>query len=182
MLQRDPTIPYFQPRPGQYRPPQPDKYPLNRLSMPQTGLILRIVAGCLIIGAIWGSLVHYFGPVSTVQAYMQASLVAADGHAAYSILCPEAQATVTQSQMQAYLDTFRLDPALANASIAALTHTLVDESFFREAHVRVSGSASVDDRAKKVVAFGDPAKNVLIVQASGLGWCLTDSNLTVSSP
>jgi hypothetical protein len=181
LIQRDPTIPYFQPLPGRYRPPQPDKYPLNRLATPRIGLILRVVAGCLIIAAIWGSYVHYTGPTSTLEAFMQASLVADDGHTAYSFLCPEAQAKVTQSQVQAYLDTFKVDPALANASIGALTYTMVDENFFREAHVRVSGDATVDDRAKNVVAFDDPTKNLLTLQSAGIGWCLTDGNLTISA-
>jgi hypothetical protein len=177
---RDPTFPSAWPLPGRYQPPQPDQHPLNRLATPQLGLILRVVAGLVIIGAIWGSLVHYFGPTSTVQAFMQASLVSADGHTTYSMLCPQAQAKVTQSQVQAYLDTFKVAPQLA--SNLDLTYTLVDENVFGDAHVRVTGGAFVDERAKNVVAFDDPAKNLLTLQTSGLGWCLTASNLRITAP
>ncbi len=181
MYYRDPTLAAGQPMPGRYHPPQPDKYPLNRLTTPRTGLILRIVGGVLIVAAIWGSLVHYFGPTSTVQSFMYATLVTADGHATYSMLCPQVQAKVTQAQVQAYLDTFKVPPPDALAT-SDLTYTLANENFFGDAHVRVTGDAYVDTRAKYLVAYDDPARNLLTLQASGLGWCLTKTNLTVIAP
>lgn len=154
--------------------------PPARKRKSRAGLIVGLVVVALLIAVAGVAVLHYFGPVSTVQAFFKASLVSYDGQSAYATLCPEAQAKLSESQLQATLD--RAKSIESPWNLANVTYTLVDENLFGDAHVRIGGSATATVNGQlQTFNFNLPDKDIFTLHSAGLGWCLTDTNLTLTS-
>jgi hypothetical protein len=184
MIPPDLTGPYFQRHPEVYQPPKPDTSGHPKTAPQPTkkrikGLLIDLLIP-LILLAGWGAVAHYLGPEGAAQSFVDASYRTFDAYSAYSALCPEAQASMTQSRLQTDLDQRRA--AFGPANIAGVRFTIVDSNFFAEAHVLVDGAATIGDIATgQVIAFGDPTSDVLTLHASGIGWCLMATNLPLST-
>ncbi len=176
--------PYLQRRPEVYQPPQPDTTGRPK-SAPQSkkrrikGLLIDLLIP-LILLAGWAAVAHYLGPEGPAKTLVDASYRTFDAHSAFSALCPEAQASIPLSRLQADLDQRRA--TLGPANISGVRFTIEDSNYLTEAHVLVDGAATIGDIATgQVIAFGDRTKDVLTVHASGLGWCLTADNLPLAT-
>lgn len=182
MIQRDPTIPFFQPMPGRYVPPKPDtsgrpkSAPQSWPRRPRATLIYTVVALVLLVAG--AAVVHYAGPTEQAQSFVDDAYRTLDARAAHDLLCPDAQATIGEAQLQSEFDQHRGE---GPANLASVIFNLVSEDFFGEAQVAVGGVAILGSADQPQYLSFDPDKNLLTLRSTGLGWCLTASNLPLST-
>jgi hypothetical protein len=108
-------------------------------------------------------------------------LVTFDIPSAYALLCPDVQAQYPESQMQAAMDTYTASYSVANMS--HLTYTLVGESL-TTAQVRWGGSYTVNYQGQGITfhLHDTPQHtNIYTLDASGLGWCLSQDFIRTAS-
>jgi hypothetical protein len=163
---------YGQPSQQPYVYPPP---PTNT-TQPKRGLIVGIVAAVLVVAVVAVGLIHYFGPTGTVSGFLNDIYIAHNASSAYSRLCSDAQAQLSESQLQSEIDA--LNSAGVVYDLSGVTYTLVDENFFGLAHVRLGGiiAATVNGQRQSVPITG-ASNAIATLQSSGFGWCITSNNL-----
>lgn len=180
----NPSNPYGQPPYGQPqsepRFPSSPTAPVRRTRPVRAVLIIGLIVVVLVMagaGAFW----HYTGPTRTSQAFIEDILVHFDGKGAYDQLCSDAQAKVPVSQLGRIATQAKALGAVWDLS--RVTYTLVDEEFFGIAHVRFGGSAKVTLAGQTQTQNLDQtsSSSVFTLRSAGLGWCLSDNNLNLTS-
>jgi hypothetical protein len=135
-------------------------------------LVVGLIAAVLLSGLAGGALKRNAAIIDTVRASFVDELVTFDVPSYYALLCPDVQARIPESRMQADMDTYTASYGVAD--ISHMTFTLVDESL-TTAHVRFGGSYTLNYQGQGITFHLHDTQqqtNVGTVYASGLGWCL----------
>lgn len=164
---------------------QPYGYGAPPPSPPKTGMsrstINGLVAGGVVLLLIILAVVHYNGPTGTVQGYYNDLFISGNASDAYGRLCADAQAQTSVSKIQAGINALKTGGT--SYDISGLTYSTVDENFFGIAHVRLGGSFTVTlaGKTQTLPVTSSNANPDLILQSSGLGWCLTEANFKTTT-
>jgi hypothetical protein len=160
----------------------PARKPLSRRA--RRRIVSGVIAAVLLFAVLLSGLARNNAAANTLRQLWQdygnaidpaesADVRAAGAQAAWQLYCPDVQATVSESQLQAVYD------ASANGArdidMSGLQVTVVDWSL-TEAHVRLAGSYTFvgSDGQSHTYTFNSTAgANVYTLDASGLGWCLS---------
>lgn len=181
-----PAYPPGSPNPsGSYGQPEPQlpsspTAPARRTRPLRAVLIIGLIAVVLVLlggGAFW----HYTGPTRTAQTFIEDILVHFDGKGAYDQLCSDAQAKAPVSRFEQVATQAKALGAVWDLS--RVTYSLVDEEFFGTAHVRLGGSLKLTAAGQTQTQNLDQtsASSVFMLRSTGLGWCLSDNNLNLTS-
>ncbi len=159
----------------------------RQLTMPDTPtrqrwrpriVMVYALIGALVIVLSSLAIVHYSGPPATVRTYLSDLLEKQDAKSGYGMLCNSTRSQISLDQVQAIVDENR---ALAPIHLAGLTYTLLDENFFGDAHVRVSGKITFSFNGNIQNTPIPAAAKPITVRTAGLGWCLTESFFSTSA-
>jgi len=177
------AAPYFAPSGPYAAPPKPPRQPLSRKA--RWGIIAGVIAGVLLLSLGGFGVARYNSAASTVRQWAQDEFDVLDqntpatvrdsaSQGMWQLYCPDVQARVSESQLQAFNESY--NSGGENLDSSNLHFTVVDWSL-TEAHVRESGSydyTRVSDGARETITVSTSSDNVHTLSASGLGWCLTE--------
>jgi hypothetical protein len=138
----------------------------------QRTVMLCLMAGAVVVVLSSLAIIRYTSPSATVRSYLTDLLVNHDAKSGYALLCASTQAQTPLSQVQIVVDE---NKALAPIHLGGLSYTLVDENFFGDAHVRVSGAITYSLNGSTQKTPISIVSKPITLHTSGLEWCLTES-------
>jgi hypothetical protein len=136
-------------------------------------LLVGVMALAVVAALVEGAVARYNGPVGVMRTFFQKDL-AYDVTGEYALLCPEAQAKVSESALKANAEANAAK--YGNYDLSHMTFTLMNEDLL-DATVQVGGYFtyhSFAENGDKTFTYNDSAVNSHFIQAAGLGWCLTE--------
>lgn len=155
------------------------QYPATDLSQPGTppsrsgpnrGLIFGLIGGVLVLALLGAAGFHYIGPTRTVKSFFDDYFVSLNASNAYHQLCSDTQTKVSVDDLQTAINLFKSTGSSVDTS--GLTYSLVDESFFGDAHVRLGGKLTITVAGQKQSEPITGDNTLITLHSAGLGWCI----------